>query len=104
MPCCCIKTLNLCNVPVCGSLVLDQLVGSGEGGDWTLKMDYFQTQIVLTQEQTAGESITFDVSSLNENFEFTGQIYDANGGLVSITVGEDVYDCIKFKTIMNVII
>lgn len=102
MPCCCIKTLNLCNVHVCGSLEIEQLIGSGEGGDYTLKLDYFNTQITLSEQQVDGTNIIFDVSGLNENFEFTGQIFDSAGNLVSITVGDEVYDCIKFKTIMNV--
>jgi hypothetical protein len=106
MPCCCVKILNLCRVPVCGELTVEQVAagvsGSGETNEYKLVLDYFQTQITLTQAQTEGNNITFDVSMLNENFEFTGQIFDANGELVKITIGEDEFDCIKFKTVMNI--
>ncbi len=102
MSCCCTRVLNLCNVPVCGLLEIEQIIGSGESGEYSLKLDYFQTQIVITTEQGSGENITFDVSSLNENFEYTGQIFDSNGNLVSIVSGEETYDCIKFRTIINI--
>lgn len=107
MPCCCIKTLNLCSVPVCGLLEIEvAAIGiSGSGANnYTLVLDYFQTQITLTEEQTDGENIHFDVSGLNENMEFIGKVYDSNGDLVSITIGDDIFDCIKFKTVMNVLL
>lgn len=106
MSCCCLKILNLCAVPVCGILEIDKPAtgnsGSGEDNNYTLVLDFLQTQITLTDAQTEGENIHFDVSGLNENFEYSGQIFDSSGDLVSIVIGEDTYDCIKFKTIMNV--
>lgn len=104
MPCCCIKTLNLCNVAVCGSLVIQQLVDSGGGGDpdYSLVLDYLGLQITITEEQADGENIHFDVSKLNEGFEYTGQIFNDEGVLIPIVIGENSYDCIKFKTKMNV--
>lgn len=108
MSCCCIKTLNLCKVPVCGTLTIEKAAEafspaeSGELNEYQLKLDFLNTQITLTEEQTEGENIHFDVSALNENYEYTGKIYNAEGSEVTITIGEDVYDCIKFKTIMNV--
>lgn len=104
MPCCCLKTLNLCSKSICGSIEFEINVESGESGSnnyYTLVLDYLQTQIRLRQLQT-GEKVTFDISSLNENFEYTGNIYDSAGNLVSITVGEDVYDCVKFKTVQGI--
>lgn len=108
MPCCCLKTLNLCNVPVCGSLIINQHATALESGaesgtlnDYDLVLDYLQTQITLTEEQTEGENIHFDISMLNENFEYTGKIYDSNGDPIMIGV---FYDCIKFKTVMNVLL
>lgn len=105
MQCCCVKTLNLCNVPVCGVLELDKVAGgaeSGVGNNYTLVIDFLGTQITLSQEQTEGENIRFAVLSLNENFQYTGQVFDSTGELVKITVDTVEYDCIKFKTVMNV--
>ena len=93
-------------VPVCGFLEIEKVAegvsGSGEENNYTLVIDFLQTQITLTETQIEGENIQFDVSALNENFEYTGKIYDANGDLVTITIGEDEFDCVKFKTVVNV--
>lgn len=105
MSCCCLKTLNLCSKPICGLLILDKIVGeSGESGDvlFTLVLDFLETTVTLSQAQTIGENISFDISMLNESFEYTGQIFDNAGNVVKITSGEVDYDCIKFKTVMNV--
>ena len=106
MPCCCIKTLNLCAVPICGILELEKVAegasGSGEENEYQLVIDFLQTQITLTEAQIEGEKISFDISALNENYEYIGKIYDASGDQVTITIGDDEYDCIKFKTVMNI--
>ena len=92
--------------PVCGYLEIEKAAegvsGSGEENEYQLVIDFLQTQITLTEAQIEGENIQFDVSALNENFEYTGKIYDANGDLVTITIGEDEFDCVRFKTIVNV--
>jgi len=92
--------------PVCGYLEIEKVAegvsGSGEENEYQLVIDFLQTQITLTEAQIEGENIQFDVSALNENFEYTGKIYDANGDLVTITIGEDEFDCVKFKTVVNV--
>ena len=92
--------------PVCGYLEIEKVAegvsGSGEENEYQLVIDFLQTQITLTEAQIEGENIQFDVSALNENFEYTGKIYDANGDLVTITIGEDEFDCIKFKTVVGI--
>lgn len=91
-------------VPVCGTLEIEKAATgvSGDENNYQLVLDFLQTQITLDQVQIEGENIEFDISALNENFEYTGKIYDAEGNLVTITVGEDEFDCIKFKTTINV--
>jgi hypothetical protein len=99
MPCCCLKRLNLCAVDVCnGFLVLDTLAEAPESGVlnvYTLQLYYLNTRTMLKQEQVEGEKITFDVSSLNEDFEYEGQVFDSAGDRVTL---DDGYDCLKFKT------
>lgn len=106
MPCCCIKTLNLCDVSICSVLELDVLATvpdeSGAENNYSLVLDYMQSQVTITQIQVEGLPVQFDVSMLNENFQYTGKLYDANGDLVTIEDSPDSYDCIKFKTIQNV--
>lgn len=107
MPCCCLNILNLCTKPVCGILTIDQVAtgasGSGEENSYSLVLDFLQTTITLSEVQIEGEDIHFDISMLNESFEYTGKIYDSEGNPVSITVGDEVYDCVKFKTVINVV-
>lgn len=103
MPCCCVKTLNLCNVPVCGVLEIKQAATaeSGLANIYTLVLDYLETAVSIIAEQVANENIKFDVTSLNENFQYIGQIFDSGGNLVNITLNDIDYDCIKFKTIIS---
>lgn len=105
MPCCCTRVLNLCNVPVCGTLQIRKAAEAPESGSantYSLVLDYLQTTITLTNDQIEGENIIFDVSNLNENYQYTGQIFDSAGDLVSVTKDAIDYDCIKFKTIMAI--
>lgn len=104
MPCCCIKTLNLCDTPICGILELDKVAVVGSGDTYDLVLDFMNLTLTLTQGQIDGENISFDISALNENFQYTGKIYDAAGDPVTITSGGEDYDCIKFKTVVNVAI
>lgn len=102
MPCCCVNTLNLCDVPICGILELDKIAIVGSGDTYDLVLDFMNTTLTLTQAQIDGQNITFDISALNENFQYTGKIYDAAGDPVVITRNGIDYDCIKFKTVINV--
>lgn len=106
MPCCCLKILNLCDAPVCGELELPVIAvdfGSPGGTIYKLVLDFLNTQISLEQEQVEGQNVTFDISALNENFQYTGKLYDPNGDLVTIEDSPDSYDCIRFKTKVNVV-
>lgn len=103
--CCCINTLNLCDAPICETLELDVIaidMGSPNGTNYKLVLDFLNVQITLEQEQTAGENVSFDISALNENYQYVGKLYDPNGDLVTIEDSPNSYDCIKFKTVMNV--
>jgi len=94
MPCCCTRVLNLCNVPVCGTLELPL----DSGADYSLVVDFLNTQVTLLMEDGV-----FDVSKLNENFEYTGQVM-LDGEVVPLTVDGEEYDCVRFKTILNVLV
>jgi hypothetical protein len=105
MPCCCLKTLHLCDVPVCGVLELNVVAIAAESPastDYSLVLNFLNTTITLIQEQTPGDNVKFDVSMLNENYQYTGQLFDPSGEIVNIEDSPDSYDCIRFKTVMNV--
>lgn len=105
MPCCCNNILNLCAKPVCGELeILAPAIvpPSGAANIYTLVLDYLETTVSIVQDQVPGENIRFDISKLNENFQYTGQIFDSEGNLALIGDSPNTYDCIKFKTIINI--
>lgn len=89
---------------MCGILEINQVAveESGIGTVYTLVLDYLQTVVSIVQEQVPGENIKFDISTLNENFQYTGQIFDANGNHIDIISDEITYDCIKFKTVLSI--
>lgn len=104
MPCCCVRTLNLCDAPVCGTLELKQAATAGESGVaniYTLVLDYMETAITLVQAQEEGKNIKFNIGKLNENFQYTAQVFNLGGNPVSIVKDGISYDCIKFKTILK---
>jgi hypothetical protein len=105
MPCCCLKTLHLCDVPVCGVLELNVVAIAAESPastDYSLVLDVLGSRITIIQEQTEGENLRFDVSALNESYQYSGQVFDPSGEIVNIESGGESYDCIKFKTVLNV--
>ena len=98
--CQCTNTLDFCDQDVCGEIDFDVL--AQVEGDHTLKLDYLQTKITLTQSFQVEEKIIFPVTSLNENFQYTGELYDPNGVKIVISKNGVEYDCIKFNTVVNV--
>jgi hypothetical protein len=106
MPCCCTRILNLCSVAVCGSIEFDVLATapseSGVENIYTIVLDFMGIQITISELQVPGVPVSFVVSMLNENYQYTGKIYDAEGNNVTIEKDGVEYDCIKFKTVMNV--
>lgn len=98
--------MNLCNVPICGVLELDVLAIAAESPSaniYKLVLDFLSYQITIEQVQTEGEKVSFGISMLNENFQYTAQVFDSNGDLVTIDDSPNSYDCIKFKTVQNVV-
>jgi hypothetical protein len=103
--CCCLNVLNLCNVPVCGILELNAVATDPESpasNDYSLVLDFLGQTVTIIQEQTEGDNIKFDVSMLNENYQYTGQVFDPSGEIVNIEDSPNSYDCIRFKTVLNV--
>lgn len=98
---CCVKTLTICDVSICSNLELDLIAGvpeSAVANIYSMVMTFLGRRVTLKQLQVTGEKVTFDISGLNENYEYSAQVFDSANELVKI--GEDEYDCIKFKTII----
>lgn len=104
MSCCCLKILLICGTSICDRvLIIPQVaeaVESGLGSSdniYSLISEFLGSSLRIEQNQVEGENIQFDVSSLNESFEFTARIFDPMGQQVNILSGDEIYDCIKFK-------
>jgi len=98
--CCCTKTLDLCKVDICsGQLDLDLFAQSE--GNHTLVTFFMAVRMVITGYFTAGQRMIFDVSNLNENFQFTAEAYDPTGIKIVIRKSGVDYDCFKFQTALT---
>jgi hypothetical protein len=99
-PCNCTNTLDFCNQPVCGTINFD--VKTQMEGAYTMVIDYLDRQITLTETIETDQDIVFDISVLNENYQFTAELYDPLGAKILIRKDDIEYDCVKFKTVVNV--
>jgi hypothetical protein len=95
MSCCCQNSLDLgCHNP-CKPLVFSYIVPAD--ADYTLlcKGAFLQS---ITQAQTAGELLTFDTSSLNQNMLFSLQIALGETALSFEDLDGNIYDCFGLQT------
>lgn len=95
MSCCCQNSLDLgCHNP-CKELVFSYIVPAD--ADYTLiaKGAFIQS---ITQTQTSGELLKFDVSSLNQNMVFSIEIALGDTVLSFADLDSNEYDCFGLKT------
>lgn len=106
MACCCTNILQLCNVPVCGAgAVIKTGVNAAVDGIHKLVLEFLGVEYTVQADIIATEEIIFPAGELNENYHFTGKIFDPAGAQISIIQGEEpdqiTYDCIGFKTVVS---
>ena len=101
MPCCncCEKSLNLgcfnaCNFVYNTGIVADALTA----GTWVLELTFGSVTLYYSREVFADQTVIFELTNLNENYTYQGQIIDPNGEIISIEVDGIEYDCIEFST------
>lgn len=97
--CCKIAKLKLGCVTVCDVLKVNYVAPSDD--TYTLTVMFGQQVIEISSEITAGNTLTFDISDLNENYVFTGVISNSSGNLIFIDGSSNQYDCIEFKTVVG---
>lgn len=97
--CCCINTLDFCDQDVCTEIDFD--ITAQATGTHTLTTDFLGRKITITKAFDAGDKIIFPVDGLNENFQYTAQLYDPTGTQILIRKNDVDYDCFKFKTVIN---
>jgi hypothetical protein len=94
--CCCINTLNYCDQNVCGSIDFD--IEAQINGVHKLSTEFLGTKLVIEEIFTIGENLVFPIDKLNENFQYTVELFDPNGAKIIVRRDDIDYDCFKFKT------
>jgi len=98
--CCCINTLNFCNQNVCGEIDFDIIAQIA--GTHRLVTEFLGIKITIENVFGIGDNITFPIDQLNENFQYTVELFDPNNAKIIIRKNEIDYDCFKFKTFLGV--
>ena len=98
--CCCTNTLDLCRQSPCD--VLNTGITAQLPGVFTFNLDFLGIEVVLSQTFEVDDPLSFDITGLNENMTFTGQLYGPDGKQILISKDGVIYDCIKFKTLISV--
>lgn len=101
MACCCTKILELCRVSACGSDTIKTGIVAPATGVYKLILDYLKATVVISRAIALGSPLEFPSDGLNERYKYRGQMIAPDGEPLSITIGEDVYDCITFQTGMQ---
>lgn len=99
MPCrCCTNSLLIGCLSNCADLILD-ISGTIAGDIFTLFVDFLGTEKSLQSViLNNGDKPTFNLSDLNENYNFVGTLYKDGAPVVLVDVATNQYDCIKFNT------
>ena len=95
-PCVCTNVLDYCNQNVCDTI--DFGVLASVAGEHKLITDFLGVEIQLTASFSIGERIVFPITGLNENFQYTCELFNPDD--IQITINKDgvQYDCFKFQT------
>jgi len=95
MPCCCENPFNLGCANPCDGIELPAL--SLADADYTLEATGVQ-KTVISQPQTVGQKLQFDISNLLQAYRYEFRIYKA-GQLVTFSDGAGLeYDCFVLTT------
>ena len=100
MPCrCCTNSLYIGCIDACGLLIFD--ISSTAPNDlFVLELDFLNTKKRISAQPitNAGDKPTFDISELNENFNFMGVLLKNNATVVLVDSNAIEYDCVQFTT------
>ena len=96
---CCTNTLDLGCFEPCGLTFTAGVVGVGEGGVWSIKLDFLRRFVGFSETLADGDPIAFDLEGINEMFTYTAQIFKPDGTIFTYTDGDgNTFDCFKFST------
>lgn len=100
--CCCTKTLNLCSADICGNEINFNILAQSSGVH-KMVTDFLGMPITIEKDFLAGDDVIFPIEGLNEDYEYTVQLFDTSNDKIVIRKDEVDYDCFKFKTTINVL-
>ena len=98
--CCCTNTLKFCDQNICGDGV-DFNIQALIPGVFQMVASFLNTQIVIEKEFAQDEEIVFPINKLNENHEYTVELFDPMGDRIIIQRDDINYDCFKFRTVIQ---
>lgn len=67
-------------------------------GEYMLNLYFLGTEVTIKRVFQVGDSLTFPLKGLNENFEYMAKIYNPQQYEVSKVIGETSYNCFSFQT------
>lgn len=101
MPCCncCEKSLNLGCFNACNFIYNTGIVADFMNeGVWVLELTFGSVNLYYSRQVFANQTVIFELTNLNENYTYQGQIIDPNGEIITLEVNGIEYDCIEFST------
>lgn len=102
--CCCKNTLNFCDQDVCGSGI-DFDITAQMSGEHILHLTFLGViSFKIAKTFGAGDEIIFPIDTLNEDYQYTSELFDPNGDKIVISKNGIDYDCFRFKTVINKLI
>jgi hypothetical protein len=96
---CCENTLILGCLNSCDAVFDTRIVvDTSTQGTWILQLSFGSVSVYYSTTVVNGESVSFTMTNLNENYTYTGQIIDPNGEIIKVERDGIEYDCIEFST------
>lgn len=96
--CCCKKILKICLLYSPCTPKLSLGIPTELPGEYVLRVDFLGATFLIKKVFEVAEELVFPLSLLNENFTFTGKVFDPNGNPVTKEVAGVEYECFSFKT------
>lgn len=100
--CCCTHTLKYCNQDICDEIDFD--IKAQVDGTHKLITYFLGKKVTILKDFSIGDNLIFPLSGLNENYEYTVELFDPNNAKVLIRKDDTDYDCFNFSTTINMTI